>query len=104
MHPNLLKCIINQTHKIFFPFCLRSIRVVLIGYARSNRMSPKTFRQGALLCLKKVCLNKANKLSSCKVCKNTVSYILYLRVCILEAEDEETTAWKSVQNSWGCNR
>jgi four helix bundle protein len=27
MHPNLLKCIINQTHKIFFPFCLRSIRV-----------------------------------------------------------------------------
>jgi hypothetical protein len=27
MHPNSIKCIINQTHKIFFPFCLRSIRV-----------------------------------------------------------------------------
>ena len=32
MHPNLLKCIINQTHKIFFPFCLRSIRIRLIRY------------------------------------------------------------------------
>ena len=27
MHLNPLKCIINQTHKIFFLFCLRSIRV-----------------------------------------------------------------------------
>jgi len=28
MHLNPLKCIINQRHKIFLPFCLRSIRVV----------------------------------------------------------------------------
>jgi len=27
MHLNPLKCIINQAHKIFFPFCLRSFRV-----------------------------------------------------------------------------
>ena len=28
IHLNPLKYIINQTHKIFFPFCLRSIRVI----------------------------------------------------------------------------
>ena len=32
MHLNLLKCIINQIHKIFFLFCLRSFRVKKITY------------------------------------------------------------------------
>ena len=31
MHLNLLKYIKNQTHKIFFPFCLRSFRVILLS-------------------------------------------------------------------------
>jgi len=34
MHLNPLKCIINQTHKIFFPFCLRSVSIIYYSNAQ----------------------------------------------------------------------
>jgi len=34
MHLSSIKCIINQAHKIFFPFCLRSIRVIFSDNTR----------------------------------------------------------------------